>query len=195
MVKIGITGGIGSGKSTVCKVFEILGVPIFYADVESKKILSGDDIINKKIISTFGKSILDDAGLIERKKLATIVFNNKDELEKLNTILHPAVALHFENWVKKQNTPYVLKEAAILFESGAYKQVDKKIVIVAPLELKIKRTISRDAITVEEVLSRMKNQLTDEEKIKRSDFVIYNDEQQLLVPQVLQIHSLLIAEN
>ncbi len=193
MLKIGITGGIGSGKSTVCKMFEIIGIPVFYADTESKKILYGDENIKQKILTAFGNSILDDAGLIDRKKLATIVFNNKAELENLNNILHPAVALHFENWVKQQNSAYVLKEAAILFESGAYKQVDNVIAIVAPLELKIKRTIGRDAITVEEVLARMKNQLTDEEKIKRSDFVIYNDEQQLLIPQVLKVHSLLIA--
>lgn len=192
MLKLGITGGIGSGKTTVCKLFELLGVPVYYSDDESKKLLNEDKNVKQKVVDVFGKSILDNTGLIDRKKLAAIVFNNKVELEKLNGILHPAVGLHFENWLKKQNTPYILKEAAILFESGAFKQVDKVLTIVAPLELKIQRILKRDDVSKEEVERRMQLQMTDEEKIKHSDFVINNNEQELLIPQVLKLHKQLV---
>lgn len=192
MLKLGITGGIGSGKTTVCRLFELLGISVYYADEESKKLLDEDKEVKKQVLSIFGDSILNDAGLIDRKKLAEIVFNNKIQLEKLNSILHPAVGLHFESWLKKQKSPYILKEAAILFESAAYKQVDKVLTIVAPLELKIQRTMKRDGVTREEVESRIKLQMSDEEKIKRSDFVIQNNEQELLIPQVLALHNQLI---
>ena len=192
MLKLGITGGIGSGKTTVCRLFELFGIPVYYADEESKKLLDEDKEVKNKVVSFFGNSILNDAGLIDRKKLAGIVFNNKEQLEKLNSILHPAVGFHFENWLKKQNSPYILKEAAILFESGAFKQVDKVLTIVAPLELKIKRTMKRDGVSKEEVETRIQLQMSDEEKIKRSDFVITNNEQELLIPQVLELHQQLV---
>lgn len=192
MLKLGITGGIGSGKTTVCKLFELLGIPVYYSDEESKKLLRDDVAVKEQVVSLLGNTILDAEKNIDRKKLASIVFNNKEQLEKLNAILHPAVGIHFERWLKKQKTPYVLKEAAILFESGAYKQVDKVITVVAPLDLKIQRTMKRDGATKEAILSRMELQLPDEEKIKRSDFVIQNDEQTLLIPQVLGVHAKLI---
>lgn len=192
MLKLGITGGIGSGKTTVCRLFELLGISVYYADEESKKLLDEDKEVKDKVVSVFGNSILNDAQFIDRKKLAGIVFNNKEELEKLNAILHPAVGLHFENWLKKQNSPYILKEAAILFESGAYKQVDKVLTVVAPLELKIQRTMKRDGVSKEQVETRIKLQMSDEEKVKRSDFVITNNEQELLIPQVLALHNQLI---
>lgn len=188
MLKIGITGGIGSGKTTVCRVFELLGVPIYYADDESKIILNSDKEAKESVAKLFGNSILNADGTIDRKKLAALVFNKKEELDKLNAILHPAVGKHFDNWVNEQTAPYCIKEAAILFESGAYKQVDKVIAVVAPLELKIDRTLKRDGITKEEVLARIKNQMPDEEKVKKADFVIQNDELQLLIPQVLKLH-------
>lgn len=189
MLKIGITGGIGSGKTTVCRVFEILGIPVYYADDESKKILDNDSFVKAAILELFGNKILDEKGTIDRKKLAAFVFSQKEALEKLNTIIHPAVRLHFESWMKKQNAPYILKEAAILFESGAYKQVDKVILVTAPLELKLKRTMSRDNVSREEVLQRMHNQMSDGEKTKRSQYIINNDEQTLLILQVLRIHE------
>ncbi len=192
MLKLGITGGIGSGKTTVCRLFELLGIPVYYADEESKKLLDEDKEVKKQVVGIFGDSILNDAGFIDRKKLAGIVFNNKEQLEKLNSILHPAVGLHFENWLKKQKSPYILKEAAILFESGAFKQVDKVLTVVAPLELKIQRTMKRDGVSKEEVETRIKLQMSDEDKIKRSDFVINNNEQELLISQVLAIHKQLI---
>ncbi len=194
MLKVGITGGIGSGKTTVCKLFELLGVPIYSADDESKKLLDEDKNVKAQILDLFGKEIVDDSGYVDRKKLAGIVFKDKGQLEKLNAVLHPAVGLHFENWLKKQNTPYVLKEAAILFESGAYKQVDKVILITAPVELKVQRTMKRDSVSKEEVERRIALQLSDEEKIKRSDFVVRNDELELLIPQVLALHSALMGK-
>lgn len=190
MIKIGITGGIGSGKTTVCKVFELLGVPVYYADIEAKQILNSNLEVKKNIITTFGNSVLNDEDKIDKKKLASLVFNNKENLEKLNSIVHPAVREHFENWIQQHSTQkYILKEAAILFESGSYKLVDKIITVVAPLELKISRTIQRDKVTQAEVELRISNQLNDDEKIKRSQFVIHNDEQQLLIPQILKIHD------
>ncbi|MBL7884254.1 MAG: dephospho-CoA kinase [Bacteroidia bacterium] len=188
MKKVGITGGIGSGKSTVCKVFELLGAPVYYADDEAKKMLDFDTSIKSNLIYLFGNSVLNDEGTIDRKKLASIVFNDKAKLEKLNSIIHPAVASHFEEWCQlNKSALFIIKEAAILFESNAYKQVDKIITVVAPVELKIERVLKRDATTKEDVLNRMANQMSDEEKIKKSDFVINNDEQQLIIPQVLVI--------
>jgi dephospho-CoA kinase len=189
MLKIGITGGIGSGKSTVCRIFEILGVPVYYADLESKMLLESNPQVKDKIVMTFGSSICDPSGAIDRKKLAGIVFNDKAALDKLNAITHPAVALHFENWIRQQTSTYILKEAAILIESGTYKQLDKIIVVDAPIDLKIDRTIKRDRVSKEEVERRIKNQMPDAEKIKHADFVIKNDEQQLLIPQVLELHQ------
>jgi dephospho-CoA kinase len=196
MLKVGITGGIGSGKSTVCKIFELLDIPVYYADDEAKKILNNDVLVKEQIIQAFGNDILDKQGLIERPKLAAIVFNNKEKLQQLNSIVHPAVAKHFENWLQEHKTyPYILKEAAILFESGSYKQVNKIISVVAPTEIRINRTIKRDNISKELALQRMQNQISDEEKIKRSDFIIHNDEMQLIIPQVIDIHKKLIANS
>ncbi len=189
MIKVGITGGIGSGKTTVCKVFELLGVPVYNADDEAKQILDSNEEVKEKILNIFGIELLNDKGKIDKKKLASFVFNNKEKLEKLNFLVHPAVRQHFENWLKQHSAKkYILKEAAILFESGAYKLVDKVIMVTAPLELKINRTMQRDKISREQVEQRINNQLSDEEKIKRSQFVIHNDEMQLLIPQILNIH-------
>lgn len=192
MLKIGITGGIGGGKTTSCKLFELLGIPVYYSDDASKELLQSNAVVKAHVLDVFGNSILDQQGAVDRKTLAAIVFNDKTELDKLNAIMHPAVALHFEHWIKKQTAPYILKEAAILFESGAYQKVDSVITVVAPLELKINRTIKRDGLLEEDILVRIQNQLSDDEKIKRSEFVIYNDEQQLLIPQILKIHSLIL---
>jgi len=192
MLKIGITGGIGSGKTTACKLFELLGIPVYYSDDASKELLRSNAAVKARVLDVFGNSLLDQQGAVDRKTLAAIVFNDTTELDKLDAIMHPAVALDFEHWIKKQAAPYILKEAAILFESGAYQKVDSVITIAAPLELKIQRTIKRDGLPKEDVLVRIQNQLSDDEKIKRSEFVIYNDDQQLLIPQVLKIHSQLL---
>lgn len=191
MLIVGITGGIGSGKTIVSKIFSVLEIPVYYADTEAKKILYLPEL-REKLLKIFSKDILDQRGEPDRKKISAIVFNDKEKLEQLNALIHPAVVTAFENWKQKQNAPYILKEAAILFESGTYKGCDKIVTVVSPRDLKIKRIIARDNFTEEEVLKRMNNQMNDEEKIKRSDFVIYNDEKQLLIPQVLKIHEELI---
>jgi len=192
MIKIGITGGIGSGKTTVCKMFEVLGIPVYYADYEARNILEYDKEVKKEVVNTFGKEVLTTEGNVDRKKLSTIVFNNKELLQKLNAIIHPAVKRHFEEWCTMHNSEkFVLKEAAIMFESGSDKQVDRVITVTAPLELKIARTINRDNITREQVLDRMKNQISDEEKLKRSWMEIMNDDEHLVIPQVTNIYNLL----
>ncbi len=190
MLKVGITGGIGSGKTTVCKVFELLGVPVYYADDASRELLETDTDIKNEIVAVFGKEVIDENDRIIRKKVASLVFGNEQQLKKLNAIIHPAVALHFENWLMKHTkASYILKEAAILFESGAYLQMDKVIAVSAPEELRITRVVKRDQVLPEEVKHRMQNQLTEEERIKRSQYVIINDEQQLVIPQVIQLHK------
>lgn len=195
MKKIGITGGIGSGKSTVCKLFALLGIPVYNADDEAKNILEEKKEVKDKIVETFGNSILTSEGKLDRVQLAKLVFSNKVNLEKLNAIVHPAVGIHFEDWLKKQKgCPYILKEAAILFESGAYLQTDAVITVTAPLELKIKRVMERSGISRDEVLQRINNQSNDEEKLKRSAYEIHNDEVHLIIPQILKIHAALSAE-
>jgi dephospho-CoA kinase len=191
MLKIGITGGIGSGKTTVCRIFELLDVPIYYADEASKKLLVTDPEIKKKIVIAFGEKVLDDEQFISRKKVAAVVFGDESELKKLNAIMHPAIALHFESWLKHHaNQPYILKEAAIMFESGAHNQMDKIITVSAPEELRIARVLNRDVVTKEEIRRRIKAQLPEAERIKRSQYVIVNDEQQLVIPQVMKLHQL-----
>ena len=189
MLKIGITGGIGSGKTTVSKVFQALGIPVFYSDAEAIKILQSVPV-RKKIKKTFGKEVFDKSEMVDRKLLAKEVFGDTTKLKKLNAIIHPAVAKAFEAWVKKNKTaPYILKEAAILFESGAHKQVDKVITVTAPLLLRIERVMKREGFTKYQVKERVKQQWSDKEKIKRSDFVIVNDEKKMIIPQVLEIHK------
>ncbi|MBL7887986.1 MAG: dephospho-CoA kinase [Bacteroidia bacterium] len=192
MIKVGITGGIGSGKTTVCKLFELLGVPVYYSDTEAKKLLDEDEVVKQQIVDLFGHDVIDESGRVDRKKMAALVFNNKERLEQLNTVVHPAVAQHFEAWYKKQTAVFVLKEAAILFESGAHKQVDKVIVVSAPLDLKVERVMKRDKVAAEEVLKRINSQMVDEEKVKLADHVIYNDEKELLIPQVIAVYQQLI---
>ena len=190
MIRVGITGGIGSGKTTICRLFELLNVPVYYADSEAKKLLDENQNVKTAIINKFGSVIIDDAGVIDKKKLGTLVFNNKEMLEQLNSIVHPAVAKHFEDWcIQHETNIYILHEAAILFESGGDKHVDKVITVVAPLELKIERAMKRDSVLREQVEQRINNQMSDDKKVKLSQFVIYNDEQQLLIPQVIAIHK------
>lgn len=196
MLKVGITGGIGSGKTTICKVFELLGVPVYYADNASRELLENDTDIKNKVVHVFGENVLDSSSRIDRKKVASVVFGNEEQLKKLNAIIHPAVALHFELWLKSHKTaPYILKEAAILFESGAYLQMDKVVTVSAPDELRITRVVKRDRVSSEEVEKRMKTQLSETERVKRSQFVIVNDEKELVIPQVMKLHHQLISES
>ncbi len=194
ILKIGVTGGIGSGKSVVCKIFSSLGIPVYDADTEARKLVDTNEKIKTKIKKEFGSDLYDSSGHLDRKRMAAKVFNNKAALERLNSIVHPAVIKDSEEWIKQyKDAPYTVREAAILFESGTYKDLDKIITVIAPEELRIKRVMERDHKTKEEILSIILNQSGDRKKIKQSDFVIVNDERKLLLPQVLAIHEKLLS--
>jgi len=191
MLKIGLTGNIGSGKTTVSKVFEVLGVPVFYADDAAKSVMVSDPILIAGIKSTFGNSSYFDDGTLNRKHIAGIVFNDAGQLAKLNALVHPATFRAFDEWVKnvKVDVPYVLKEAALLFESDSYKMCDYSITIQAPFETRIKRVMQRDHLTREEIESRESKQFSEEKKSTLADFIIVNDDVQLVIPQVLELHD------
>ena len=190
MLKVGITGNIGSGKTTISKVFEILGVPVFYADDAAKKVMVEDPILIDALKKEFGsKSYFDDSSL-NRKHIAGIVFNNEAELAKLNAIVHPAVFRAFDNWLAGiKNAPYVMKEAALLFESSSYKMCDKTIMITAPLKLRINRVTQRDNLTRVEIENRNARQFSEEKKVQLADFTIRNDDTELIIPQVIELHK------
>jgi dephospho-CoA kinase len=190
--RIGITGGIGSGKSIVCKVFELLGVPIFYADNEAKKIYD-DEKVKTLLINKYGFEIYLPDGKLNKEKLSKIIFSNQDELKYINSLIHPLVAKAYSEWCEKhKHIPYTLKEAAILFESGAYKELDKVITVSAPVELRINRVMKRDNLTRIQILERMKHQWEEEKRIKYANFVIYNDDEHLVIPQILDLHKKLM---
>lgn len=194
MFKVGITGNIGSGKTTVCKIFEVLGIPVFYADDAAKDVMVTDAELIAGIKQAFGNEAYFDDQALNRKHIAGIVFNDKEQLAKLNSLVHPAVFRAFDQWVLHQkNAPYVLKEAAILFESGSYKKCDRAIMVTAPLNLRIKRVTTRDGITADEVKSRNDRQFTEEKKLALADDVIINDDTQLVIPQVLKLHELYLS--
>ena len=188
MIKLGVTGGIGSGKTSVCKVFNILGIPVFSADTEAKKVMEVDTGIILKL-NAIAQKDLYAGGTLDRTALAKLIFSNHSMLERVNSLVHPAVFSRFNDWVKKQSTPYVIMEAAILFESGGWKMVDRIVTVTAPVEERIERVMSRSNLTKEEVLERIKNQTSDSEKIKHSDFVIDNSEGAMIIPAILKIHS------
>jgi dephospho-CoA kinase len=194
MLKIGITGGIGSGKTTVCKIFEKLGTPVYYADNEAAKILSDNKTVQQKVISLLGNIIVEN-GAINRKKIAEIVFSDSTKLNSLNEIIHPEVKKHSAIWMKMHaSKPYIIKESAIVFENNLQNEFDCIILVTAPKELKIKRIKERDNSTTEEIEKRIKNQLSDEEKIKLADYVIANDEKLLLTPQIIELHKFFISK-
>ncbi|HEY4194028.1 MAG TPA: dephospho-CoA kinase [Mucilaginibacter sp.] len=190
MLKIGITGNIGGGKTTVSKIFEVLGIPVFYADDAAKKVMVEDPILISALKKTFGGEAYFDNGALNRKHIASIVFNNETELAKLNTIVHPAVFRAFDHWVGQvKDAPYVMKEAALLFESTSYKMCDHSIMVTAPLELRIARVMQRDGLTHDEVESRNTRQFPEEKKIQLANYVIRNDDTELVIPQVLELHQ------
>lgn len=194
MIKVGLTGGIGSGKSYIANIFSHLGVPIYYADVEAKKLYDNDDDLLQQVRKQFGNSIIGKNNMLDRKALAAIVFSNPSALAILNTLVHPALQRHFEKWLLQyKHSAYVIQEAAILFESGFDKLMDKIAVVTAPNTLRIQRVVKRDGITPDEVEQRMKHQLPQEELTARADFVITADGKQPLLPQVLSIHNKLCA--
>lgn len=186
VLKVGITGGIGSGKSLVCKLFKILKVPVFEADLVAKDLLDHNGTIKNELIHLFGREICTAEQTIDRKKLASIIFNDNLALQKVNSIIHPKVKDSFFEWVANQDTPYILHEAAILFESGFYRLMDFNILITADRELRISRVMKRDGVDREEVLKRMRQQWTDEEKERLAQVIIRN-ENELIIPKVLEI--------
>jgi dephospho-CoA kinase len=192
VVRIGITGGIGSGKSTVARLFGLLGVPLYNADDAAKKLMNESHVIREKLIATFGKDAYTENGTLNRSWLASKVFGNAEKLQQLNSIVHPIVIQHGIDWMAAQTAPFTMKEAAIFFESGSAAGLDYIIGVFAPEELRIRRVIGRDGITRQEVLSRMSRQIDEDIKMRLCDFVIVNDDQQLVIPQVLALHQHLL---
>ena len=181
---------MGSGKTTVCRMFEVLGIPVFYADETAKSLMKTDLLLKQNIIKGFGVDSYSDKGELNRKYISSLVFNNKQELDKLNAMVHPAVFRAFDSWVSKQvASPYVIKEAALLFESDSHKMCDQSVLIKSPEALRIQRIIKRDVTTQEEAKLRMIRQFSDERKEEMADHVILNDEQNLIIPQVLDLHQ------
>ncbi len=188
---IGLTGGIGSGKTTIAKLFNVLGIPIYYTDVEAKKLMHNSKIIRRRLITKFGDKVYQN-NVLNRPFLANLVFTNKENLNYLESVVHPKVNQHFKRWLKKQNTPYILQENAILFENGSDKLCDYIITVTAPIKVRVKRVIKRDDITEIQVLERMNNQWSDEKKINKSDFVINNITLKESEKLVLKIHHKII---
>jgi dephospho-CoA kinase len=185
---LGITGGIGSGKTSVCRVFDVLRVPVFSADREAQEIMKTDDAIIRGINSIAGKDLYLN-GNLDRMELATIIFNDSNLLEKVNLLVHPVVFDHFRKWALNQTAPYVIIEAAILFESGASKFVDRVATVAAPVEQRVERIIQRNKLSREQVMERMRNQMDDETRIKLSDYIINNSENDMIIPAILKIHD------
>ena len=194
MLKIGITGGIGSGKSTIARVFEVLGIPVYYADTAARRLMDESPSIRREIQHHFGAESYTPGGL-NRKYIADVVFNNPQKLELLNSITHPATIRDAEEWMTRQQSPYVLKEAALLFESGSAGTLDLIIGVSAPRAVRIRRVQERDGISAQEVTARMDRQMDESIKMKLCDFVIYNDDQQMVIPQVLRLHQQLMARS
>jgi dephospho-CoA kinase len=188
MIKVGLTGGIGSGKSLVSEIFLRLGIPVFYADIEAKIILNQDTDVINQIKSNFGN--VYNGNEINKEKIASIIFNDQDALIKIDSIVHPKVLEYFHTWIAKQyDAKYVIEEAAILFESNAYKDMDITINVHADELVRINRVLKRDKTTIESIKSRIKNQLNDDDRIKIANYTIYNNGDKLLLPQVLDIHN------
>ena len=192
MIRIGLTGGIGSGKTTVAKIFETLGIPVYYADDAAKRIMNEDAALREAIQQNFGEESYTNKTL-NRSYLASVVFGTAEKLALLNKLVHPLTIADSEAWMQLQTGPYAIKEAALIFESDVWKDLDKVIGVSSPIELRLQRTMERDVANREAVQARISKQMDEEEKMKRCDFVLYNDETQLLIPQVLALHEKLIA--
>ncbi len=191
-LKIGLTGGIGSGKTTVAKIFETLAVPVYYADDASKRLYKTDKSLQQKLKAHFGDDIYEGDEL-DRTKMAALVFNNPQQLAVLNSLVHPPTIKDAKEWMERQTTSYVIKEAAVLFESGSNEGLDYVIGVYAPRALRLQRVIERDYLNPQEIEARMARQMDEEEKMKRCDFIITNDEQQLVIPQVIFLHQKFIT--
>jgi len=188
MLRIGLTGGIGSGKTTIAKIFEVLHVPVYYADAASKRLYHTDKELMQNLKKHFGEDVYTNEQL-NRSKLAQLVFNDQEKLELLNSLVHPLTIKDAEQWMQQQTAPYLIKEAALLFESGSVRGLDYVIGVQSPQDLRIQRAMERDGSTRDEVLARMNRQMDEAAKMKLCDFLIYNDEQHAVLPQVLALHQ------
>jgi len=195
MLKIGLTGGIGSGKTTIAKIFVNLGIPVFFADTEARRLMEESVEVIRSVKNSFGEDSYNGSQL-NRKYLADVVFSDPAKLEKLNSIVHPAVHKHFENWtLDYTDKPYVIEEAALLFETGIYKSFDYNVLVTAPISKRVERVMMRDNVVESDVLKRMEAQMTDDEKIIHSHFLIFNDDENLILNQTLALHEKLISLN
>ena len=188
MLKIGLTGGMGSGKTTISKIFSVLGIPVFNADDIAKNIMNEDAGLKQSLTDLFGsEAYVNDK--LNRKYIASIVFTDRYKLDQLNALVHPVTIAAADKWISEQTTPYILKEAALMFEAGAAAHLDYVIGVYAPQHLRLQRVIQRDDASREDILSRMNNQVDETIKMKLCDFIIVNDEQQAVLPQVLSLHQ------
>ena len=195
MLTVGITGGIGSGKSTVSRILENLGVPVFYSDLEGRKVLNEDEAVKREVIEAFDKDMYNSKGELDRERMASLVFNDPRALSRLTTIVHPRVEQAFEEFCQThENAAYVVKEAAILFESGTYHNLDKIVSVFAPKEDRIKRVMKRDGVSDQKVRKRMAFQYTDEERNELADLIIMNEEGVDLLPQIMELHEIFLNE-
>lgn len=191
MIRVGLTGGIGSGKSTVCRVFRTLGVPVFEADAEGRRLLEQDPMLKAAIMERFGTSVFVE-DRIDRAALANVVFQDRQALKDLNALVHPAVRSAFDRWAHSQEVPYVLMEAAILAESGGHRAMDRVVVVSAPEALRIQRVMRRDGVDEQAVRARLSNQVGEAERAAIADHIIHNDDSHLVIPQVLEVHAALL---
>jgi dephospho-CoA kinase len=187
-LKLGVTGGIGSGKTSVCKVFNVLGISVFSADKEAHIIMDNDPVVIDKLKKLVGDNLYSE-GILNRTEMAKLIFNDDKLLNIVNSIVHPVVFENFFKWEQKQLSPYVILEAAILFESGASELVDKKATVIAPVSERIDRVIKRNRLTYDQVMARIKNQMDDNSRIRLSDYIIRNSEQDMIIPEILRIHN------
>lgn len=191
-LRIGLTGGIGSGKSTAAQIFEVLGIPVYYADAAAKRLMNENTALKKEIISLFG----DDAyvnGKLNRPFISSIVFKDAEKREALNSLVHPEIKLDGEKWMLEQATTYAIHEAALIFEAGVNERLDYVIGVSSPLELRLQRVMQRDNTSRDDTLKRIESQMPEEEKMKKCDFILYNNEKELLIPQVIDLHKRLLA--
>jgi len=189
MLKIGLTGGIGTGKSIVGKVFSLMGIPVYISDIEAKRLINENLIIREQLVARFGKEVYLQNEKLNRKYLSDIIFNQPDALQDVNAIVHPVVREDFANWCKiNSEAPYVIQESAILFDTGLYKNFDKIISVTAQEDIRISRVTKRDSVSEESVKERIKNQIAESVKVKKSDYVIYNNTE-LILPQIIKIDT------
>lgn len=194
MIVVGLTGGIGSGKTTVAKAFKALGIPIYIADIEAKKLMNRSKVIKRKLKLLLGDAAYTEAGKLNKPYIANIIFNDKSYLKKMNAIVHPKVAKHFKKWTEKQSAPYVIKEVAVLFENGGNTACDFVITVTAPKALRIERLLKRDDTSIEKIEAIIKNQWSDNEKIKLSDYTIINETLEDTILQAKKVHEKILQK-